>query len=149
IVFPQLTQEQIVQIVDLMIAQLDERMRAQGMTIRLTDAAKQLLAERGYDPVLGARPLRRAIQREIEDALSERILFGELKAGQKVIVDAEGEGILGEFTFTGVARGADDSDATAEIEANEDIHAMFSGPSAPIRPIEGGSAAGSGGASMA
>src|SRR5690606_4364460 len=67
IVFPQLTQEQIVQIVDLMIAQLDERMRAQGMTIRLTDAAKQLLAERGYDPVLGARPLRRAIQREIED----------------------------------------------------------------------------------
>ncbi|HLV05180.1 MAG TPA: ATP-dependent Clp protease ATP-binding subunit, partial [Actinomycetaceae bacterium] len=105
IVFPQLTQEQIVQIVDLMIAQLDERMRAQGMTIRLTDAAKQLLAERGYDPVLGARPLRRAIQREIEDVLSEKILYGELKAGQTIEVDAEGEGLLGEFTFRGLDEG--------------------------------------------
>ena len=63
------------------------------------------MSEKGYDPVLGARPLRRAIQREIEDALSEKILFGELKAGQLVIVDAEGEGILGEFTFRGVPLG--------------------------------------------
>ena len=105
IVFPQLTQEQIVQIVDLMIAQLDERMRNQGMAIRLTDAAKQLLAERGYDPVLGARPLRRAIQREIEDALSEKILYGELKSGQTIEVDAEGEGLLGEFIFRGLDEG--------------------------------------------
>jgi len=105
IVFPQLTQEQIVQIVDLMIAQLDERMRQQGMTIRLTDAAKLLLAERGYDPVLGARPLRRAIQREIEDVLSEKILYGELKTGQTIEVDAEGEGLLGEFHFRGLDEG--------------------------------------------
>jgi len=68
-------------------------------------AAKRLLGQKGYDPVLGARPLRRAIQREIEDALSEKILFGELKAGQVVIVDAEGEGLLGEFTFRGVPKG--------------------------------------------
>jgi ATP-dependent Clp protease ATP-binding subunit ClpC len=105
IVFPQLTQDQIVQIVDLMIAQLDERMRNQGMAIRLTGAAKLLLAERGYDPVLGARPLRRAIQREIEDVLSEKILYGELHAGQTIEVDAAGEGLLGEFLFRGLDEG--------------------------------------------
>jgi ATP-dependent Clp protease ATP-binding subunit ClpC len=99
IVFPQLTQDQIVQIVDLMIAKLDERLAAQGMCIELTPAAKKLLAERGYDPVLGARPLRRAIQRDIEDVLSEKILFGEIHAGEKVEVDATGEGVLGEFQF--------------------------------------------------
>ena len=64
------------------------------MGIELTPAAKQLLAEKGYDPVLGARPLRRTIQREIEDALSEKILFGELTPGQIVVVDVEGEGLL-------------------------------------------------------
>ncbi|MCL2803326.1 MAG: ATP-dependent Clp protease ATP-binding subunit [Micrococcales bacterium] len=101
IVFPQLTQGQIVEIVDLMIAKLDERLKDQGMTITLTAAAKQLLAERGYDPVLGARPLRRAIQRDIEDVLSEKILFGEIKAGERVDVDATGEGVLGEFSFAG------------------------------------------------
>ncbi|MDR1825069.1 MAG: ATP-dependent Clp protease ATP-binding subunit [Bifidobacteriaceae bacterium] len=100
IVFPQLTQPQIVQIVDLMIAKLDQRLKDQGMSISLTQAAKDLLAERGYDPVLGARPLRRAIQRDIEDVLSEKILFGEIKAGEHVTVDAQGEGLLGEFIFT-------------------------------------------------
>jgi ATP-dependent Clp protease ATP-binding subunit ClpC len=99
VVFPQLTQDQIVQIVDLMIAQLDKRMADRGMSIELTQAAKNLLAERGYDPVLGARPLRRAIQRDIEDVLSEKILFGEIKAGERVEVDASGEGVLGEFEF--------------------------------------------------
>ena len=101
IVFPQLTKEEVRQIVDLMVARLDKRLAEQQMTIELTEAAKDLLAERGFDPVLGARPLRRAIQRDIEDALSEKILFGEIERGQKVIVDAEGEGILGEFTFRG------------------------------------------------
>lgn len=90
IVFPQLTQNEIIRIVDLEIAKLDRRLRDQDMLIELTSAAKELLAERGYDPVLGARPLKRAIQREIEDVLSEKILFGELKAGQKIVVDAEG-----------------------------------------------------------
>lgn len=101
VVFPQLQKAEILKIVDLMISRLDERMREQEMTIELTDAAKELLAERGYDPMLGARPLRRAIQRDIEDALSEKILFGELRAKQKVIVDAQGEGVLGEFIFRG------------------------------------------------
>ncbi|WP_083602957.1 ATP-dependent Clp protease ATP-binding subunit [Bowdeniella nasicola] len=101
VVFPQLKKDEIRRIVDLMIARLDERMREQEMTIELTDAARDLLAERGYDPVLGARPLRRAIQRDIEDVLSEKILFGEITSGQKVVVDAQGEGVLGEFIFRG------------------------------------------------
>ncbi|MFV0287400.1 MAG: AAA family ATPase, partial [Demequina sp.] len=104
VVFPQLTQDEIIQIVDLMVARLDERMRDKDMAIELSDAAKKLLAEKGYDPVLGARPLRRALQREIEDPLSEKILFGEVTSGQIVRVDAHGEGILGEFTFEGVDR---------------------------------------------
>ena len=101
IVFPQLSKDEIVQIVDLMIARLDERLRDQEMMIELTDDAKSLLAERGYDPVLGARPLRRAIQRDIEDVLSEKILFGDIHAKQRIVVDAEGEGLLGNFTFRG------------------------------------------------
>ena len=104
VVFPQLSQDEIIQIVDLEIAKLDKRMRDRDMGIELTPVAKGLLAEKGYDPVLGARPLKRAIQREIEDSLSEKILFGELTAGQLVIVDGVGEGILGEFTFRGVER---------------------------------------------
>ncbi|MFV0252782.1 MAG: ATP-dependent Clp protease ATP-binding subunit [Beutenbergiaceae bacterium] len=102
IVFPQLSMDEIHAIVDLMMARLAKRLQDRDMDIELSEAAKDLLAERGFDPVLGARPLRRAIQREIEDQLSEKILYGELKAGQKVLVDAEGEGLLGQFTFTGV-----------------------------------------------
>ncbi|MEY4024431.1 MAG: hypothetical protein RLZ23_1392, partial [Actinomycetota bacterium] len=101
IVFHQLTKDQIIQIVDLMIAGLDERLKAKDMGIELTQAAKDLLAARGYDPLLGARPLRRVIQREIEDALSERILFSELKAGEIVVVDVEGEDADAKFTFKG------------------------------------------------
>ncbi|USQ79584.1 ATP-dependent Clp protease ATP-binding subunit [Ornithinimicrobium faecis] len=101
IVFPQLSQDEIVQIVDLMVASLDERLKDKDMGIELTPTAKKLLALKGYDPVLGARPLRRAIQREIEDALSEKILYGELQPGQIVLVDATSEDRTGEFTFTG------------------------------------------------
>ncbi len=101
IVFHQLTKPEIVQIVDLMITNLDDRLKAKDMAIELTTAAKDLLALRGYDPLLGARPLRRTIQREIEDSLSEKILFGELKAGEIVLVDVEGEGAEAKFTFAG------------------------------------------------
>jgi ATP-dependent Clp protease ATP-binding subunit ClpC len=104
IVFHQLTEEQIIEIVDLMIAMVDERMRDKDMGIELTQPAKVLLARHGFDPVLGARPLRRTISREIEDALSEKILFGELRAGQIVVVDVEGEGETEAFTFTGTQK---------------------------------------------
>ena len=101
IVFPQLSQSEIVQIVDLEIAKLDKRLKDKDMGMELTIAAKNLLATKGYDPVLGARPLRRTIQREIEDALSEKILFGELRPGSIVVVDVEGEGAERAFTFRG------------------------------------------------
>jgi ATP-dependent Clp protease ATP-binding subunit ClpC len=104
IVFHQLTKDQIIQIVDLMVAGLDDRLKAKDMGIELTQAAKDLLAARGYDPLLGARPLRRVIQREIEDALSERILFGELKAGEIIVVDVEGVDADAKFTFTGAPK---------------------------------------------
>ncbi|MDU5761017.1 MAG: ATP-dependent Clp protease ATP-binding subunit [Schaalia odontolytica] len=101
IVFPPLTKPEISRIVDLMIAKLAKRMEAQDMRLQLTDDARELLADVGFDPVLGARPLRRAIQREIEDALSERILFGELQPGQVVTVGVTGEGKDRAFTFNG------------------------------------------------
>ena len=104
IVFHQLTKPQIIQIVDLMLKNLDDRLQTKDMGIELTPAAKDLLAERGYDPLLGARPLRRVIQREIEDALSERILFGELKSGEIIVVDVEGVGAEAVFTFKGAPK---------------------------------------------
>ena len=103
IVFKQLTEPQVRQIVDLDVKQLNDRLFDRHMSLELTDAAKDLLAQKGFDPLLGARPLRRVIQRDIEDAISEKILMGDLEDGQRVKVDAEGEGILGEFTFTGEA----------------------------------------------
>jgi ATP-dependent Clp protease ATP-binding subunit ClpC len=106
VVFHQLTENEIIQIVDLMIANLDERLRAKDMGIELTSAAKILLAKRGYDPVLGARPLRRTIQRELEDALSEKMLFGELKAGEIVLVDVSDDTADATFTFKGAVKAA-------------------------------------------
>src|SRR6201995_628287 len=104
IVFHQLEREEIFSIVDLMIAKVDGRLKDRDMAIELRPAAKELLSQRGYDPVLGARPLRRTIQREIEDSLCEKILFGELRPGQIVIVDTEGSGETAKFTFTGVPK---------------------------------------------
>ena len=132
IVFPQLSKPEVRQIVDLMIARLDKRLVEQNLSIELTDAAKELLADRGFDPVLGARPLRRAVQRDIEDALSEKILFGEIATGSHILVDAQGEGLLGEFTFTSIPGAArlpkvktQDGEQAAQIDSakveSEDI----------------------------
>ncbi len=90
VVFHQLTEAQIITMVDLMITRVEVQLANKDMAIELTSAAKGLLARRGFDPVLGARPLRRTIQREIEDQLSEKILFGEIEPGQIVVVDVEG-----------------------------------------------------------
>jgi ATP-dependent Clp protease ATP-binding subunit ClpC len=115
IVFHQLEKEEIFRIVDLMIAKVDERLKDRDMAIELRPAAKDLLSQRGYDPVLGARPLRRTIQREIEDSLSEKILFGELRPGQIVIVDVEGSGETAKFTFNGVAK----PDVVQDVDVHE------------------------------
>ena len=102
IVFKQLTEPQVRQIVDLDVKKLNDRLFERHMSLELTDAAKDLLAQKGFDPLLGARPLRRVIQRDIEDAISEKILMGDLTDGERVKVDAEGEDPLGDFTFEGV-----------------------------------------------
>ncbi|MEZ2122907.1 ATP-dependent Clp protease ATP-binding subunit [Corynebacterium sp. CCM 9203] len=107
VVFHQLTEEQIVEMVDLIAARVTKALHAKDMDLELTDKAKRLLAKRGFDPVLGARPLRRTIQREIEDTLSEKILFGELGAGEIVTVDVEnwdGESKGTDAIFTFVPR---------------------------------------------
>ncbi|MDN5920648.1 MAG: NDP-hexose 4-ketoreductase, partial [Pseudonocardia sp.] len=120
IVFHQLTQPQIIEMVDLMITRVEGALANKDMAIELTDAAKGLLARRGFDPVLGARPLRRTIQREIEDQLSEKILFGEIEAGQIVLVDVEGI----------------DSDAPENSKAQDDkAHFTFRGEPKPAGPV--------------
>ncbi|HZE41122.1 MAG TPA: ATP-dependent Clp protease ATP-binding subunit [Stackebrandtia sp.] len=91
IVFPKLSENEIIKIVDLMIKRIEEQLRNRDMGLEITQAAKEFLGHKGYDPVLGARPLRRTIQREIEDTLSEKILFDELNPGQIVTIDCEGD----------------------------------------------------------
>nr|WP_300148479.1 ATP-dependent Clp protease ATP-binding subunit [Propionicimonas sp.] len=104
VVFHQLSNEDIEHIVDLMVGEIETRLRDKDMGIELTPAAKALIAKRGFDPVLGARPLRRAIQRDIEDILAEKILFGEVHSGEIVVVDVAPEGAELPFTFSGVAK---------------------------------------------
>jgi ATP-dependent Clp protease ATP-binding subunit ClpC len=96
IVFPQLSKDELVQIVDLFIKKLAVRLEDRNMTLSLSAAAKDRLIEIGFDPALGARPLRRAVQREIEDKLSEKILHGELLNTEHIDVDYIGS----EFVFT-------------------------------------------------
>jgi ATP-dependent Clp protease ATP-binding subunit ClpC len=104
VVFHQLTTTEINQMVDLMLKRVEGALKNKDMTMEVTEAAKTLLGERGFDPVLGARPLRRTIQREIEDKLSEKILFDEIRPGQIILVDVTGEGKDQEFTFRGEMR---------------------------------------------
>ncbi|MBA2444816.1 MAG: ATP-dependent Clp protease ATP-binding subunit [Nocardioidaceae bacterium] len=103
-VFPPLTREEIISMVDFMINAVEIRMRDRDMGLELTTAAKELLAKRGFDPVLGARPLRRTVQRDIEDNLAEKMLYGEVGPGQIVLVDVEGEGANAQFTFSGTPK---------------------------------------------
>ena len=89
IVFHELTKAEVTTIVDLMIKRVRSQLADQGIGLEITDDAKHFLADAGYDPTLGARPLRRAIQRHVEDALSERLLWKEFRAGETIIVDVE------------------------------------------------------------
>ncbi len=107
IVFHQLTREEVRAIVDLMFERLRHQLKGQGMDVELTDAARDVLAEEGYDPALGARPLRRAIQRLVEDSLSESILSGKFAAGERIEVDAKDHEI--------VFRGSLEQEVTAPV----------------------------------
>jgi ATP-dependent Clp protease ATP-binding subunit ClpC len=97
IVFHTLSQEDVKRIVDLLMKRVRDQLKAKDLEVELTEEAKVLLAEKGYDPALGARPLRRTIQRLVEDQLSERLLTKEFRAGQTIIVDARD----GEIVFEG------------------------------------------------
>src|SRR2546421_4806706 len=100
IVFHELSREEVKSIVEMphMIGRVRSQLESQGLKIELTDAAKEILAVKGYDPSLGARPLRRAIQQLIEDPLSEKILYKEFQAGETIIVDAQD----GELVFSAI-----------------------------------------------
>jgi len=100
IVFPQLKQTELLQIVDLFIKKLARRLEDRDMTIEISQAAKQRLIELGYDPALGARPLRRAVQREVEDQLSELMISGKLPNSSHVVVDF----VADAFTFDSKVR---------------------------------------------
>ncbi len=93
VVFHSLTQEHILQIVDLMLAQVGEQLKEKDIGLEATLEAKELLAENGYDPLFGARPLRRVIQTMVEDPLSEKLLAGEFGPGDVVQLDREGDQI--------------------------------------------------------
>jgi ATP-dependent Clp protease ATP-binding subunit ClpC len=119
IVFPQLSKDEIVQIVDLFVARLQKRLDDQDLTITVSKPAKEFLADRGYDPAFGARPLRRTIQHLVEDQLSEKILFGEITPGSSITVDLEGEGETAKLTFSTTSRpeAIEATPVAGEIEA--------------------------------
>ncbi|MGH2348299.1 MAG: ATP-dependent Clp protease ATP-binding subunit ClpC, partial [bacterium] len=94
IIFRPLTSGQIRAIVSVLIARVQRELRGQNMMLELTEAAIDLLAKEGYDPTFGARPLRRAIQRLVEDNLSDELLRGNFKAGDTVVVDARNDAIV-------------------------------------------------------
>ena len=150
VVFHQLTQDQIIQMVDLLVNRVGIALRAKDMDIELTDKAKKLLAKRGFDPVLGARPLRRTIQREIEDQLSEKILYGEVAAGELVTVDVEnwdgeGKGDDAKFTFsTSTKPGAVMGEGESSLEERKEDADDSSDEADQIVPMEYSSNASSG-----
>ncbi|TET49058.1 MAG: ATP-dependent Clp protease ATP-binding subunit [Dehalococcoidia bacterium] len=94
VVFRSLTREQIRQIVDLMLTSVTQQLKEKGITLEVTDAARDFLGEKGYDELYGARPLRRAIQDMVEDKLSEDLLRGNFQSGDTVVVDLEGDQIV-------------------------------------------------------
>jgi len=111
------------------------RLKDKDMGMELTPAARALLAKRGYDRVLGARPLRRTIQRDIEDVLSEKILYGELKAGEIVVVGTDGAEKNEAFTFQGAVHSELDDTPLDDIQDGDiqdsDVQDTITTPVAP------------------
>ncbi len=101
IVFHELTLDEVKQIVDMLLKRVREQLASKGLDIVLTDEAKELLAKKGYDPQLGARPLRRAIQQLLEDPLSERVLYQEFAAGSTILIDVDSDS-ENELTFNAI-----------------------------------------------
>ncbi|RME74247.1 MAG: ATP-dependent Clp protease ATP-binding subunit [Chloroflexi bacterium] len=112
VIFRSLTREEITKIVDLLLAQVQERLAEQNLKLRVTEAAKQLIAEEGYNPDFGARPLRRVIQSRIEDALSEGILAGNFKLGDTVEADVED----GKIVFRVIESASEEAETMPDLE---------------------------------
>ena len=107
IVFHQLTKEDLKEILDILLKEINSRLDEQmQMNLRLTDKAKKFLIDKGYDKKYGARPLKRALQNEIEDRLAEQILFGNIKQGDKIKIDCKGEDKDSELTFKPIIKRA-------------------------------------------
>ncbi|MGB9772442.1 MAG: ATP-dependent Clp protease ATP-binding subunit [Bacteroidota bacterium] len=117
IVFRPLEKSHIMKIIDIQMKELQDRMRNLGVTIELTRSAKEFLAERGYDPAFGARPLRRALQKYIEDPLAEELLRHHFGAGSVVRVSHNKR--TDDLRFTDVAKTGKDSEVEPEEETNE------------------------------
>jgi len=94
IVFHALNREQIAAIVDLELAKVSDRLTEHEIALRLTDSAREWLADKGYDPEMGARPLKRVIQNQIEDKLSDALLSSKFKQGQPILIDAKDDEIV-------------------------------------------------------
>jgi len=94
VVFHTLNKEHIRKIVDLMLSQVTQSLKEKDISLEITDSAKDLLGNKGYDPVFGARPLRRTIQNLVEDPLSESLLQGDFSAGDSVVIDTDNENII-------------------------------------------------------
>jgi ATP-dependent Clp protease ATP-binding subunit ClpB len=107
--FHQLSREELGRIVDLQVAKLVERVREKGVEVELTDEARTLIGNLGYDPTYGARPLKRVIQKQLVDKLALKLLEGEFQPGDRVLVDAAD----GELTFAKAASGTPRAEAVA------------------------------------
>ncbi|HVN26935.1 MAG TPA: AAA family ATPase, partial [Candidatus Binataceae bacterium] len=94
VVFHPLTKPELRKIVDIQLESLRKRLADRKIELDLTDAARDFFAENGYDPSYGARPLKRMIQRELETALGRKLIAGEVRDGQKVVVDISGQGLV-------------------------------------------------------
>ena len=123
IVFGELTKDEVTEIVDIFLDRLRVQLLSQGLGLELTKEAKYFLAEKGYDPALGARPLRREIQKRVENVMSEKILHGEFHAGETILVDVvdkigeDGNPVAGEkeFTFKGMPTIEAPQDVVGEV----------------------------------
>jgi ATP-dependent Clp protease ATP-binding subunit ClpB len=104
VIFEPLGREEIAQIVDIQVRLLQQRLAARRLTVTLTPGARDYLADKGFDPTFGARPLKRLIQREVQDALAMKLLAGEIRDGDEVEIDRGEDGL--EFRTTRQAIGA-------------------------------------------
>jgi ATP-dependent Clp protease ATP-binding subunit ClpC len=152
IVFGELTRDEVTEIVDLFIDRLRVQLMSQGVGLDLTKEAKYFIAEKGYDPSLGARPLRREIQRRIENPLSEKILNKEFHAGETVLVDVvdkigeDGNPVAGEkdVTFKGMPTIAHEEDKVSPGAEAPSTESSVSGISSAVKPkpaVDGGATA--------